>query len=52
MMMMMMMMMKKTCNVSTVTILTTLRKADMLIALGTGGDGLVRSFRKPFIILV
>ena len=31
----------ETCKVSTVTILTTLRKADMLIALGTGGDGLM-----------
>ena len=30
----------ETCKVSTVTILTTLRKADMLIAFGTGGDGL------------
>ena len=29
---------KKTCKVSTVTILTTLRNADMLIALVTGGD--------------
>ena len=28
----------KTCKVSTVTILTTLRNADMLIALVTGGD--------------